>query len=154
MDRRRMFFTMGVILVGLSGVLTALYQGCSSTNTPSSPTQASNTPISVPSYVTFNVTNNGSNDTVWRVALLSNSNGSSNYTDCSVPANTSIPVQAPLPSGRGYYQITLYLNWSGYCRKSICGAVLLNLGSTYNVTVSSTGVISVGSAACSGLDDC
>lgn len=154
MDRRKMFFLLGLILAGLSGVFTAFYQGCSSSSSPSSPTQASNTPTAVPAYVTLNVTNNGSTDTVWRVALLNNSNGSSNYTDCSVPANTTIPVQATLPSGSGYYQVTIYVNWAGYCRQSTCGAVQLTLGSTYSVTISSTGVVSVGSSTCSALSGC
>ena len=148
-------FTM-LCLLGL-GASSLLFQGCAGANSPSGPVQANTlapTPTPVPNSVTFDVVNSASNLTVWQIAVTSNSTGLTNYTYCSVSGGSASPVSAALPSGSGSYQVTVYCNAGGYCRKAVCGPVNLTLGGTSAVGISSTDVVTVDTATCPSLGGC
>ncbi|GEM_PF-4347533 len=145
------FFILGL------GAASLFFQGCAGSNSPSSPLQANtlaSTPTPVPNSVTFSVANSGGNLTVWKIAVTSNATGQTNYAYCSVAGGTAAPVSAALPSGNGSYQVTVYCDAAGYCRKAICGPVNLTLGGTSNVSISSTGSVTVDTASCPSLGGC
>jgi len=138
------------------GAFSLLFQGCAGANSPSSPAQATTlAPTPTPaSDVTFSIANSAGNIAVWQIAVTSNASGLTNYTSCTVPAGSVVPVTAPLPSGSGSYQVTIYCNAGGYCRKAVCGPVNLTLGGTSNVSISSTGAVTVDTASCPSLGGC
>lgn len=138
------------------GASSLFFQGCAGSSSPSSPLQATTlAPTPVPaSGVTFSVANSSANITVWQIAVTSNSTGSTNYTQCSVAASTAAAVAVPLPSGSGSYQVTVYCDAGGYCRKAVCSPVNLTLGGSSNISLSPAGSVTVDTASCPNPGGC